>query len=89
MAHHPIHARRSMWYVYGTCGNKMYVYGGFGSENEAMTKGYSIKDWNGEPDCILLPTSDLSAAKAMIKAKMVEKTGSLFTSTRRIYKGGM
>lgn len=89
MAHHSIRERRSMWYVYGKSGGKMYVYGGFSSENEAMTKGYSVKDWDTEPECILLPTSDLAAAKAMIKAKLVESGGSLQVATKRIYKGDM
>lgn len=90
MAHHGTHHgfRRSMWYVYGTAGGKMYVYGGFSDENEALNKGHAAKDWDSEPDFIQLPTSDLTAAKAMIKAKLVEKSGSLFLSTKRIYKGG-
>jgi hypothetical protein len=85
--HVALHSRRSMWYVYGTSGQKMYVYGGFDTESEAMTKGYGAKDWNGEPECILLPTSDLSAAKSMIKAKLIDKTGSLQLATQRMYKG--
>ena len=89
VAHHQSHSVRSpRWYVYGTSGGKTYVYGGFADEDEALREGYTVKDWDKEPECIQLNTTDLTAAKSMIRAKMVQQSGSLFLATKRIYKGG-
>lgn len=83
---HAVNSRRSMWYTYGKFGGRMHVYGGFNSENEAWSKAHEINDWDGEPDVIFLPTIDLTAAKSMIRVKLLERTGSLGVATKRIYR---
>lgn len=82
-----IRSHRQMWYVYGTSAHKMYVYGGFMSESEAMSKANDIQDWDNDYQTIQLPTTDLKAAKSMIKAKLTGQSGSLGLGTQRIFRG--
>jgi len=82
-----IHSRRQMWYVYGTSAHKMYVYGGFISESLAMSKANEVMDWDNDYQTIQLPTTDLTAAKSMIKAKLTGQSGSLGVGTQKIFRG--
>lgn len=82
-----VRSRRPMWYIYGTCNHRMFVYGGFTMENEAMRKGNEVDDWDNEFEVVQLPTTDLTAAKSEIKAILTGKSGSLAIGTKRMFRG--
>jgi hypothetical protein len=52
-----------------------------------MSKANEVMDWDNDYQTIQLPTTDLTAAKSMIKAKLTGQSGSLGVGTQKIFRG--
>jgi len=72
---------RPSWYLIGKVSGRTIFDGPFATENQALSKGEAIDDWDNNDWAVkLYMTSNLAVAKSTWKSQQAESTGSMAQS---------